>query len=169
MNFDLIFGVIILALIAIILMMRTRSGFLTLALCGGYVLAGTLNESIFNLSKSITFSLPGVTVAQLLQLIVTLIPAIIVGAHFYKSQRGISLLQQLAPTIGAVGLLIVFAQPILEQSTLRTTLDNSPLWGLFTSYRTYIIIYALAIGLFGIMLDGKSDHKPKRGRPKKHD
>jgi uncharacterized membrane protein len=109
-----------------------------------------------------------VTFAQLLQLIVTIIPAVIVGAHFYKSQRGLSLIQQLAPTIGIVGLLIVFIQPILESSSLKTTLANSPLWGLFTSNRTYVIIYALSVSLFGILLDGKGEHKPKRGRPKKH-
>ncbi len=150
------------------LALRTRGGFVILGLCGGYVLASTLSENIFNLTKTIGVTLPGITLAQIVQLVVTLIPAIIVAMHFYKSQRGLNLLQQLAPSVGVVGLLIVFAQPILEQSSLKLTLQNSQLWSLFNDYRTYIIFYALSVSLMGILLDGHTK-KPKRGRPKKHD
>ena len=166
MNFDLILGVIILLLTAVILALRTRCNFLVMALCGGFVLANTLQGNIYDLTDKLNFSIPGISLAQVLQLIVTLLPAIIVALRFYKSQRGISLLQQLAPAIGAVGLVVVFAQPILEESNLSSTLDSSVLWGMFTDYRTWVILFAIGMSLLGILVESSG---PKRGRPKKKD
>ncbi len=164
MNFDLILGGAFLTLTAIILALRTKCNFLVLALCSGYVLANTLRGDIYDLTNSLNFSLPGISIAQALQLLITLLPAGLVAGRFYKSQRGVSLVQQLAPAFGTVGLLFVFAEPILEGANFQSSLDASVLWGAFIQYRVAIIIYAISVSIIGIMIEHKA---PKRGRPRK--
>ena len=165
MNSDLILGGSFLALTALILLLRTKCNFLVLALCSGYVLANTLQGNLYDLSNKININVPGISLAQLLQLLVTLLPAILVAIRFYKSQRGISLVQQFAPAFATVGLIVVFAQPVLEQSSAKSTLDGSVFWGLFTQYRVWIILFAIGVSLLGILLERSS--APKRGRPRK--
>ena len=161
MSFDLIFGVILLAIFGALLLTGVRCAFVILALAGGNLLADNLKSNVFSLTSGTSISIPGVPLPELILLLITLFPAIIVSIHFYRSQRGLSLVTQLAPAIGAVGLIVVLTQPLLERSNLAYTLSNSPLWGLFETYRSYIIIYALVISLVVIMLDGRG-HKHKR-------
>lgn len=166
MNFDLILGGSLLAVFAVLLLIGTRCSFVILALCGGNLLAENLKADIFELTTKTSLSIPGVPLPEVILLVITLLPAIIVAGHFYKSQHGLGSVTQLAPALGAVGLIVVFIQPILERSSLKQSLDNSPLWGLFETYRSYIIIYALVISLIGIMIDGKGHRKDRRHKKK---
>lgn len=165
MSFDLIFGVIFLLLTALILALRTRCNFLVLALCSGYVLSSTLSSTINDLVGANNMSVGGISVADFVKLFMTLLPAILVAGRFYKSQRGVSLLQQLAPALGSVGLVAVFVQPYLEESVLSSSLDNSALWAVFQTHRTAVILYAIVVSMLGILLDGGGGKK--RGRPRK--
>lgn len=168
MSVDLILGVVILAVLAGLLLMGTRCSFVTLALCGGSVLADNLRSGIQTAAGKVSVTIPGVSLAQILQLAVTVLPAVLVALHFYHSQKGLGVAQQAAPAVGATGLLVVFVQPVLTQSRLSASLDNSPLWSLINSYHSVIITYALVISLVGIMLESKP-HRRRRRRSKKED
>ncbi len=167
MNPDFILLIIIAASTLLLAIAKTHIAFVILSLCTGFVLSHfVVGGSLSGQGDESSF----VNIASHIGLI--LLPALLIGYRFRKTQKGIGrFLQQIIPALGLTSLAVVLILDALPKSTLDSLSEESYLVGTFEAFASPLVMFAVAIALFDVLV--KHANEPIRksrgpGRPCKH-
>lgn len=161
MDIDVITAGLIIAVSFGLVVSRTYVAFVTLALCGGYVLREFIALDLTNqLNQNLNTDFP---VASLVELGLLILPALLVAYRFRKSQGSAGrFIQQLIPSIA----LSLFALVIVYQSLpvdFQTQLsETSYIYTNVIQVRTFLVVFALATALFDVLVQHAEPPQKKR-------
>lgn len=158
MTIDMILAGLFLVVFLGLIVMKTHSAFVVLALCAGSVLVANIGQAastgVKNLQGSISLPLD-----SFVQLAMILAPGVPIALYFRDSQKSASkLITQIAPSVGVVALITVFIADYLPYGA-RDSLRNSSVWSLFQTYKTWIVLFAVGVSLITIMFENHGGEK----------
>lgn len=170
MNGDLLTLIVVAVTVLVLVIAETHIAFVTLALCTGYVLTQFAGPELYELISG-WVDPNQYPVYEAVNVSLLLIPALLVGIRFRRTQRGIKrLIEQLIPGLAFALLLAVFlidiappqvTEGVQEKSYVVTTIENFSVW---------LVIFAIATSMFDVLI--KHANEPIRrkrgpGRPPK--
>lgn len=148
---------------------ETHIAFVTLALCSGFVLSEYAGPEAFDALSSL-IDVNSFPLYETVNVTLLLLPALLVGIRFRRTQRGVKrFVEQLIPGLAVSLMLAVFlidiapinvASDLQEESYIASTLKASSMW---------LIIFAMGSALFDVLNKHGGDTGKKRGpgRPPK--
>lgn len=170
MSSDFLFLIFIAVSILVLTMAKTHIAFVILALCTGYVFSEFAGPSVFDFLQN-WISPAEFPLLEVIQLALVLIPAILIGIRFRRTQRGVGrFVQQLIPALALTMLVTVFIVRIIPFSSADNLDQDSYLAGSIESFSPLLVIFAVGVALFDVLI--KHANEPVRrkrgpGRPKK--
>lgn len=130
---------------------RTYVAFVTLALCGGFVLREVVALDLTSqLNENLNTSLP---IESIVELSLLVLPAILVAYRFIGSQSGPGrFLQQLIPSISLAFFALVLVYQSLPSAAISQLEDVSYIYGNVLPLRSILVVFALATALFDVLI-----------------
>lgn len=143
-----------------LLVMRTHSAFVIMALCAGVVLMDQIGRDVFRIISGSQASAAGSTeFANYTQIVLTFVPAFLIAFYFKGSQKKPGrFLLQLIPSLCVPVLMLVFATPYLPLQT-RDTLSSSKVWTIFEQRRAAIVAGVIGVSIGELLFEKRKDKK----------
>jgi len=153
----IVFGVIVLAPIGILTLLRSDAALAFLSLCLGYVLVQFVANDAVSLVTAI-FPKAGTLSESTVKIIFLWLPVVLTILATFHSVKRTRLILNLLPAIG-VGLLgLLLVEPLLSPG-LRGAIDNSNAWRQFQQAQTLIVGLSALISLVFLWLQRRSHQK----------
>jgi hypothetical protein len=143
-----------------LLIVRTHSAFVIMALCAGAVLMDQIGRDVFRVINGSQAAAAGSSeFANYTQIALTFVPAFLIAFYFKGSQKKPGrFLLQLIPSLCVPILMLVFATPYLPLS-LRDTLSDSRVWTIFEKNRSSIVAGVIGISIGELLFEKRRDKK----------
>ncbi len=171
MNADFLILIFIAVSVLALAVAKTHIAFVMLALCTGYVLSQFTGQSVFDFLGT-WVSNEEFPLLEIVSISLILLPALLVGFRFRKTQTGVSrFLQQLMPALALTMLAVVFIVDVIPQDRNPEVRGESYLIGSFEDFAPPLVLFAVGTALFDVLV--KHANEPIRrkrgpGRPRKH-
>ncbi len=170
MNGDMAVLITLAVTILVLGVAETHVAFVTLALCAGYVLEQFVGSDALDLLDNY-LNPDQYPLYEIVHVGLLLIPALLVGIRFRRTQRGMKrFVQQLVPGLALALLLAIFLINILPDTVAQNIRDESYLASNLETMSPLLVIFALATAIFDVLLKhAKEPGEGKKGpgRPRK--
>lgn len=170
MNGDVIILLTIGISILVMAIAETHIAFVTLALCGGYVLTQFAGPDALNLLDNYVDpeSFP---LFEAVHVALLLLPALLVGIRFRRTQRGMKrFISQIVPGLAMALLLTVFLVDIVPEDVTARLREESYLASTIVSMSSLLVVFAISAALFDVLVKHANEPDGKKrgpGRPRK--
>ena len=171
MNSDVVILLTIGICIFVLAIARTHVAFVTLALCGGYVLSQFAGPDVLSLigNRIDSESFP---IFEVVHVALLLLPALLVGIRFRRTQLGIKrFVAQLVPSLAIALLMAVFLVDIVPEDIAARLREESYLASALDSLSALLVVFAISAALFDVLVKHANEPGSNRqrgpGRPRK--
>ncbi len=170
MDNDLIALIIIASSVIFLTVSATHLAFVILSLCSGYILSTFVGPSLSDFINNFIGS-NNLPILNIVNITLLLIPPIMIGYRFKKTQKGVGrFIQQLLPALALTMLAAVFIVDLLPNGSVDSVRRSSYLAGGIEGFAPMLVIFAISVALFDVLIKHANDPIRKKrgpGRPKK--
>jgi|GEM_PF-4087204 len=154
------------ALVAVVIFLRTHAALMIMATCVGFVLSNLWSATLLDALLGFTDLFDNTTGQSAVGLILFLLPPILIGFHFKKSQTH-RVIQQAVPAVFWVVFTAAMAVSFLPTGVQTSLKGNSTLVFFSQEYLDILALVAILVSLVEFMGE-HGGGKRGRGRPPKH-
>ena len=154
--------------VAGVIILRTHAALMIMATCAGFVLSSLWSETLLDALLGVTSFFDNETGQVGVALSLFLLPSLLIGFHFKKSQTH-RIIQQAVPAVFWVAFTAAMAIGFLPEAIQDSLKDESRLIFFATEFVDILALVAILIALVEFMSEHTGGFMSKRrGRPPKH-
>jgi hypothetical protein len=159
-NDTIILGIIVLAPVIVLTVLRADAAMAFLSLCLGYVLVQFVSNDAISLLTTLYPHASSVSQSTI-KIVFLFVPVALTLVATFHGVKGSRIVLNLLPAIGVGVLSVVLVEPLLSPG-VRGSLAGSDLWRQFQNAQTLIVSLSALISLIFLWIQrrvGKSDKK----------